>query len=501
MTSNSTAARVMRIIAATVTSLVLVGALAFLGVVDMPDWLVDPAAGTSATSHRVVQERLESYCGERMQLPDSTDWGDSDYRASDGNIASSASFAAFGTVHAASVTPFDVDGAKTANLSGPASTGSDNGMTLRDDNAYPRLFDANLLKADAESGQAGILASRATEGDLRGISAATCVVPALSQSFLLPGTGTGSSQQLVLANPSSKPTTVSVEVYGTKAAGKMSLATSSNVTVRGNGRSTMDLSAAASGQDALYVKVASESTAVAASVRVIVMDGLTPKGSDFAMPLGEADTSNLIPSVRKGDKTTLYLYSEKNTTVRASWVSDNGLIALGSYNIKGQQVSAIDLGNAPSGANGIQLDSDDQFQAEAKATLGGSSGQEDFALLPSVAPEQRSAIALPDGYDTSLTLANTSNADTTATVAFMDADGSMKQGQQVTIKANSATTMNTDGVAAVVECKDGTVSWGLRLGSGDLSGKKIAGVSTVAPTKLGVRVARITSTNDLTLVR
>ena len=205
MTSNSTAARVLRVIAAIITSLILVGALAFMGVANMPQWLVDPANGSSATSHRVVQERLESYCGERMQLPDSTDWGDSDYRASEGNISSSASFAAFGTVHAASVSPFEVTGAQTANLSGPANADSDNGMTYRDDNGYPRLFDANLLKADAKSGQAGILASQASEGDLRGISAATCVVPAISQAFLLPSTGTGSNQQLVLANRRPSP--------------------------------------------------------------------------------------------------------------------------------------------------------------------------------------------------------------------------------------------------------------------------------------------------------
>ena len=118
-----------------------------------------------------------------------------------------------------------------------------------------------------------------------------------------------------------------------------------------------------------------------------------------------------------------------------------------------------------------------------------------------MAPEKRSAIALPDGYDLSLTLANTSNAKTTATVAFMNDDGSMRQGKQVTIKANSAMTMDTQGVAAVVACKDDTVAWGLRLGSDALAGKKVAGVSVVGPTKLGVRVARITSTNSLSLVR
>ena len=179
--------------------------------------------------------------------------------------------------------------------------------------------------------------------------------------------------------------------------------------------------------------------------------------------MGTEGTSNLIPSVRKGDKTTLYLYGRENATVRASWVSGNGLISLGTFDIRGQQVSAIDLGSVPSGVSGIQLDSDDVFLAQAKVTANGGDGQEDFALLPAVAPEKRSAIALPDGYDLSLTLANTSNAKTTATVAFMNDDGSMRQGKQVTIKANSAMTMDTQGVAAVVACKDDTVAWGLRL--------------------------------------
>mgnify|MGYP002243079770 FL=1 len=240
------------------------------------------------------------------------------------------------------------------------------------------------------------------------------MVPAIKQSFLLPATGTGTNQQLVLANPSSKATVVNVEVYGTKNAGRAELATSSKVTVSGGAHSIMDLSAAANGQDGLYVKVTSESTAVAASVRVLVMDGLTPKGSDIAMPANAANTSNLIPSVRAGDKTTLYLYSAKNATIKASWVSNNGLISLDSYEVKGQQVSVIDLGSAPKGANGIQLDSDEPFTAAAKASLSGSNGQEDFALLPSVAPAKRSAVALPEGYGTSLTLANTSNSNTSS---------------------------------------------------------------------------------------
>ena len=52
---------------------------------------------------------------------------------------------------------------------------------------------------------------------------------------------------------------------------------------RGQG-SVLNLAAAASGQDALYVTVSSVDTPVAAVVRTIAMDGLVAKGSDYAVP-------------------------------------------------------------------------------------------------------------------------------------------------------------------------------------------------------------------------
>ena len=54
--------------------------------------------------------------------------------------------------------------------------------------------------------------SWATDGDLKGVSAASCVVPALKQAFLLSGTKTGLTQQLVVANPSAKDTSVTIRI-------------------------------------------------------------------------------------------------------------------------------------------------------------------------------------------------------------------------------------------------------------------------------------------------
>ena len=61
--------------------------------------------------------------------------------------------------------------------------------------------------------------SWATDGDLKGVSAASCVTPALNQSLMVPGTKTGMTQQLVVANPSAKATSVNIKVWGSDKAG------------------------------------------------------------------------------------------------------------------------------------------------------------------------------------------------------------------------------------------------------------------------------------------
>lgn len=66
-----------------------------------------------------------------------------------------------------------------------------------------RLQDTRLLTASNGTGAVSVM-SWATDGDLKGVSAASCVVPALKQAFLLSGTKTGLTQQLVVANPSAR---------------------------------------------------------------------------------------------------------------------------------------------------------------------------------------------------------------------------------------------------------------------------------------------------------
>lgn len=87
-------------------------------------------------------------------------------------------------------------------------------------NQGARLINTRMLQAAAGTGTVGTIASWADDGDVRGISAASCVSTSLSQSFLLSDSTTGTTQQLIVSNLSTKPTTVDIAVWGSETAGK-----------------------------------------------------------------------------------------------------------------------------------------------------------------------------------------------------------------------------------------------------------------------------------------
>ena len=52
-------------------------------------------------------------------------------------------------------------------------------------------------------------------------------------------------------------------------------------------------------------------------VRTVTMDGLTPKGSDFALPLPTASNASVAPSITAGDAVTAYLFAKADTETTA----------------------------------------------------------------------------------------------------------------------------------------------------------------------------------------
>ena len=110
MSKHSRSKTVWRVVLAVASVLVIV-ALVAVAAVYRPTWIHadSPATQRSSVSRTVSPRQLETYCPARMTIADTGAYGDSEYQASNGNIASSARYTAFGAVFRSSVGLFGAD--------------------------------------------------------------------------------------------------------------------------------------------------------------------------------------------------------------------------------------------------------------------------------------------------------------------------------------------------------------------------------------------------------
>ena len=343
--------------------------------------LVDDAGGAAAGAYDVSTERIEQYCPGRMALMDSDSYGDSEFQASSGNITSSARYAALGSVYMSSVTPMADADAEAERLSDGDDADAIAVLSGAVDDG-PTLFDTRLTASEDGTGAAGSVASWATDGDLRGVAAATCVVPSLSQSFMLPATATGTTQELVVSNPSDRATAVTMRVWG----------------------------------DGLFVTLDSDETPVAAVVRMTRMDGLNPQGIDYITPVSQSSSDAVIPSVRERDAVRVTVRAEESASVTVSWLTAQGTTAADEGQLDAGRVTMFDLGEAPEHTLGVVIESDAAVNVMAFAERGGDDGQSDFTVaLPGTAAAA-SAVAVPSDTRGELTVANVSGERTSVTM-------------------------------------------------------------------------------------
>ena len=470
----------------------------------LPDAVDTVNAGSLAQTNTVDQTTLISYCPSRMTLPDAEQFGDTGFRSSEGDIASSARYSALGSAYSSTVDDIQTDGNSTLELQG-ADTVDAADVKIASGNAdhAATVMTTHLLAAESGTGVASGVASWATEGDLRGVAASTCASPELSQSFVLPETKTGTTQQLVVANPSAKPTAVEVKVWGTTQSGMMDLSTSSSVNVQAKGQTTVDLAAAAPDQRALFVTISSDDTPVASVVRVVKMQGLDPHGNDFIGSTPSSQRTGVLPGVRQGDHVSVALFAKVTTSVSFSWVTANGLTPATKHAVAADRVTALDLGAVPSDAIAISYDAPDALWTQAQITRDGASGQQDVAYVAPAAASASSAVAVPDHLDADVTLVNPTNESSTATLRAFNASGATLASKRIHVKAHSAMSMAANDVApgaAVLLLKGSRLIWNARLSQSAVGKASVAGVGVMAPSALEPSSERIVAVPDQSLV-
>lgn len=508
---SSKSRRVTSVVIGAITMIVLVAFLAVLSVLPGPRHWVDTVAATdNALDQTVSPTQLESYCPAPMGLADTGQYGDSAFQATTGNLSTQARYASFDSVYSATVSAFGKD--STAD----SLTLKDGDLT--DDDAVKagsqsidsgsRFIDTRMLQAVDGTGTVGAIASWADDGDLKGVSASSCETTSLTHSFLLSGTATGTTQQLIIANPSTKPTTVTIAVWGSKKAGELTMSTQSSLAVPASGESSLDLSAAAADQDGLYVTVSSKETPIAAVVRTVSMDGLTSKGSDFALPLYDASNASVVTPITKGDAVKAYLFAASDTGATLSWITEHGLVQAKDVSVKANKVEVADLGEAPDDALGVMSTAEDDVSFSVKATRSGDADQADFTLINASATASFSGLAIPDDVDASVSLANSSNQTADVTLHAYDAQGKSVATKQVELAANAAKTISakdlSDGdnaaVLLMLEDESQQVGWGVRLTHGNLGDGKVAGLSSLGATPLKTVTTHVWARDDASIV-
>ena len=498
------------LVAALVTAPLVAVLIAVLTVWTPPASLADGAQGSAVVATRVSQREAASYCPARMTVADEDKVGDDQFKASEGDLSARVTAAAFGAIGSASLTPL-AGGRRTMMTDPDLLDGQKTMAASLDPGASATAFDSRMLKSQPGTGAAVGMVSWATKGDLRGVQALACPRAVMDADFLLPATGRGSTQRLVAYNPSSKATVISLEIQGSHSSGNLSLETGNTMTVAPGGHASYDLSAAAPGQQAIYVRARSSQAPVAMSVSVNVMAGLDPRGSDQVTALPAPGHDLVIPGLRGADQATLLLQGSKATAAELSWMDEDGRESLRRVDLQGSRATAVDLGGVPDGKLALQVHADQPVRAVLQVTGQGSQdqSQSDLALIPAGTAAASSALTISQPAQAALTLVNSSADPIKAELVGFDEKGNKLGERSLTIEAGRAHELSThdlgDHVAAVrlneaSEHGSSRLIWNARLSVDAVKQAGLAGLAIMTPDGLMPTTTVIRSGPDSTVL-
>ncbi len=221
---------------------------------------------------------------------------------------------------------------------------------------------------DSSPRVAASVGSVTTDGDLRGLAAASCTRPGISQWLVGGSTEIGSSSQLVLQNPGLTPAVVQVQVWGQ--GGEVALSGGGQQLV-GPGQEVVTLvEAAAPEQRRLVVHVAASGGLVSAYLQHSTLDGLVPLGVDHVVPGGEPTTDLALAGVTSvgeavddphAPQLRLLAPGEQAGTARVTVYGEDGAVPLRGAEevaLAPGVVTDVSLGGLPAGAYAVSVHAD-----------------------------------------------------------------------------------------------------------------------------------------------
>ncbi len=508
--------RVLRAVGATSTAVVAVGAVAAAVLLSGP-WAEavtatgDTLAPDGVRSVEVQPGPVQLVCSPPARLPEGADVGDSQFTATPVETTTSLTAGVLGE-H-----PRDVGWGVLGGPLGEVPAGAAAAVRAGDPGPAGSVLQA---QPDPESSfrAAGATASVTTAGDLRGLAAAPCVEPAISQWIVGGGTEVGTTAVLTVQNPGTHSAVVALRVFGPT--GQVALGSQGQLVLGAGEATSVRLEAVAPEQRRIAVEVTSTGARVAASLQVQRMDGLVPQGVDLLAPVAAPAPSVVVAGlVSNGEPLddpnapVLRVLAPGDTagTARVTIYGADGITRLrGAETVDLQPgvVTDLPLGGLPAGGYGIVVDADVPVVAAASFTRTGPVPEDavvrgnpvDVAWVtgrPLPAPGSAAQAALPGGTRAVVALTAVPQergdaapaGEAAATVRVYGSDGAVLGERAVQLAAGRTLRLPVadvaDGHAALVSVEageDSLVAWGVELTAEDGSEQHGRLVANLAPT-------------------
>lgn len=345
-----------------------------------------------------------------------------------------------------------------------------------------------------------------TDGDARGLAAASCRAPASDDWFVGGSTVVGATATLVLTNPGLTAAQVELEVYGPN--GPVEATTTQHVVAPGATKA-VDLGGAAPDQAALVVHVAVTGGTVSAHVQDTAVRGFTPAGTDLVVPGTAPATRQVVTGlvapgtdVGSPDAPVLRLLApgDEDATASVTLLGADGPVELpGAQRVPlgAGEVTDVPLGGLPAGAWTIVVDADVPVVAGAVAATRGDPGALDDeprverAWSSATALGEHGVVALPRGVDARVVVGAvgrtaTEQREGVATLRVLGRDGGVLSEHRVRVDGGTTGAWDVadlapDAAAVELEPVSGTsLAWAVALTVGQDDGALVATLDPVA---------------------
>ncbi|WP_422935971.1 DUF5719 family protein [Sinomonas sp. P47F7] len=264
----------------------------------------------------------------------------------------------------------------------------------------PALLNASALEGRPAS-SAALYQYSATDGDLRGVAAASCASPANDLWFTGASTLVGRTSVMYLTNASTTPATVNLDFYGDQAI-PQAPAGSRSIQIPPGTTKSFVLGGFVPSQRNLSVHVRSSGGPVSGVIQQSTLRGLTPGGVDFLTPVASPGTRQVVTAVELQEPVAarnlaagsgfedasaalqVTVPGAADAVVQVRVFGPSGPVTLPAgavFTAKAGTVTEIPLAGLPAGKYSVAASSDVSFAASVRSVKGlKSSDPLDFAI-------------------------------------------------------------------------------------------------------------------------